>query len=157
MGRFLEESDEKLVAIFNSLSAAGRNKLKIAAVTNTVIEDACADSVKHPWKFPLYTLYMAGMVLPTPGIHTGVMAGLLVLWAKIGVTREARRLSDEIISAQQPSALIKQFAACIGPDKQGIISVKTGALFGNVLSHSWDKFKDAGRQIFLRGHGPKPA
>lgn len=155
----MDENDKKLTEIFNSLSGAGQKKLQIAAVTNTIVDDACADSVKHPWKFPIYALYIAGMVLPTPGIHTLVMAGLLIGWAKIGLTREARKLSEEIAAAQQPPALMTKFAACVGTDKQGVTVVKTGALFGNVLSHTWQGFKEAGRQIFGGGpsdHSPNP-
>ncbi|HTK83543.1 MAG TPA: hypothetical protein VL625_00520 [Patescibacteria group bacterium] len=148
----MEEFDEKLTEVFNSLSKGGQRQLKVAAVTNTIVDDAWADSVKHPWKFPLYALYIAGMVLPTPGTHTLVMAGLLIGWAKIGLTREARRLSTEIAAAQQPPALMKEFAACVGTDKQGAPAVKTGALIGNVLSNTWHGFKDARRQIF--GGGP---
>ncbi len=156
----LNESDEKLAGIFNSLSAAGQNQLKIAAITNTIVDDACADSVKHPWKFPLYVLYIAGMMLPTPGIHTAVMGGLLVGWAKFGLTHEARKLSAEIAAAQQPPALMKEFAACIGADKQGATIVKTGALFGNVVARTWGGIRDASCQIFGCGpsdRGHKPA
>lgn len=156
----MDESDERLTRVFNSLSKGGQRQLKVAAVTNTIIDDACADSVKHPWKFPLYALYIAAMVLPTPGIHTAVMGALLIGWAKIGLTREARKLSAEIAAAQQPPALMKRFADCIGTDNQGAAAVKTASVIGNVLSHTRNGIGDAGRQIFLGGpsdHGHKPA
>lgn len=148
----MDENDGKLTEIFNGLSKGGQRQLKAAALTNTIVDDAWADSVRHPWKFPLYALYIAGMVLPAPGTHTLVMAGLLIGWAKIGVTREARKLSDEIAAAQLPPALMKEFMECVGTDKDGATVVKTRALFGNVLSNTWDGFKDASSQIF--GGGP---
>lgn len=130
-------------AVFNSLSAADRLKLRGAALTKSLTGFIKEDTRLHPVRFPLYAAYLVVLTtpLPFPFASTLLVLGTLA-WTRYSNSAYAGRLNNRLKESFNEAALACEHKDFISPDpdKEGAYTIKNWALFKDTTVRS---FKDS--------------
>jgi hypothetical protein len=130
---------QRLNEIFNGLSSGDRWALRAAAAMETITADFRDDTKNHPWKFPFYAAYLAAMLVPIPLLpgHGVLMAGLVIAYARAGLTPGARELKDRLREAFTAESLVREHRSYIEKDRGGGHAFRV---------EKWQLSESAGRQ-----------
>jgi hypothetical protein len=128
---------------FNRLSRWDRTKLHIAAVFTAVSGVARDDTIKHPWRFPLYAGYMA--VLGTaaalsmiPGT-TELIIALTIGAISLKPTDWSRWVCGRVKETFNSAAMVERHPEFMRQDAEGNLKVKgvlplTGKVIGEMAT-----------------------
>lgn len=133
---------------FNKLSYASQAKLQAAALMGEITGIVRDDTREHPWRYPLYVTYMAGISLGFGGIWV-IQAGATIAVIKLAPTKWTRWADKRLSNAFNEESLNKMIREthkdCIGEfsDHPGTYYVKSWELSREVSKQSFADSREA--------------
>ncbi len=107
-------------SVFNTLSKADRMQLRSVALMTAITGFVRDETLRNPWRYPLYAGYLVVVAAPVPMFGLGIMVMIAtVAWAKTSKTLTARRLQSYMREAFDGAALVRRYGDMIEPAYEG--------------------------------------
>lgn len=135
-------------AIFNGLSKQGQLALKATATFDSITDFIRDDTKLHPWRFPLYALFLGAAIIPVPAFGIpAALAGTALLCAKYKVGGTGKRLNAYLADAFHDAVLAERYKDFIVPEDDNAMAhvIRPWALAKHSAWHGLQNSLTAGK------------